>query len=285
MKNKYAFVVGASENYAPGLIALCNSISKFHDNVDIRLLDYNLSEDTISKLEKINITLHIQKATNQNQILATAIERFEYAYFLGQYYDAVCLMDADLFLTANCDTFFDVASKGFIVTGSNGMLINFNEDHQKKYNVDLNCKDYFHTKVHTTVPIFINEDNLDWFKLLYDSKRIDHFDDFLYLNILGIKLDKSKKMITMPPYCFTGIHHFNLKPVTGIIRKENIILAGTEEQAYMIHGKWWDKGWYSDLMLVMEKYFKDNHFSDLQREWALRSRKIMLQEFSYYLNI
>jgi hypothetical protein len=162
-----------------------------------------------------------------------------------------------MFLTANCDLFFDIAAKGFIVTGSNGMLINFNEAYQKKYNLDFGQKEYIYPKVHTTVPIFINRDNTDWFKKWYDWPRVDSFDDFIFLNMMGIYLGKDKKMLCMPPYTFTGIHHFQLKDATAIMEKEGIYLSGTEEQIYMVHGKWHWEGWLQDLWPTMEKYIGD----------------------------
>lgn len=70
-----------------------------------------------------------------------------------------------------------------------------------------------------------------------------------------------------------------MKPVTGVIKKDGILLSGTEEQIYMIHGKFFDKGWYTDLMLVMDRYFKDEEFGERQRMQAIKSRNIIMDEF------
>jgi hypothetical protein len=64
-------------------------------------------------------------------------------------------------------------------------------------------------------------------------------------------------MICMPPYAFTGIHHWQMKPETGVIEKGDLLLSGTEEQIYMVHGKWWDQGWLQDLVPTMERYWHD----------------------------
>jgi len=111
------------------------------------------------------------------------------------------------------------------------------------------------------VPIFLDTRNLDWFDALYKSRRIDAWDDFLYLNLLGIQMGKYKKMICMPPYAFTGIHHWQMKPETAVMEKGELLLSGTEEQIYMIHGKWWDKGWLQDLVPTMERYWHDEEIS------------------------
>jgi len=254
MGNKYAFIVAYTDNYLPGFTALKNSI-KEHCLVELI-------------------------AHHGTSVQDTAIERFRLAYEKCGKYDAICLMDADMWLTADCRLFFDIASKGFIVVGSNGMLINFNGDYQKRYGVDLGTDDYLYTKVHTTVPIFINRENIDWFYELYHSRRIDSFDDFLYLNILGIKMGKSEKMLCMPPYTFTGIHHWQMKPETALIKKDGRLLSGTEEQVYMIHGKWWDQAWLQDLKPTMERYFAAEGIGNKGRSRTYSAIELIKSEFS-----
>jgi hypothetical protein len=165
------------------------------------------------------------------------------------------------------------------------MIINFNKDYQKRYNIDLKSEHYLYDKIHTTAPIFIDAYNIEWFEEFYNLQGFDHFDDFLFLNILGIKLEMDKRMLVMPPYSFTQIHHYGLKPVTGIIKKGDKILSGTEERIYMSHGKYFDKGWKDDLMKVMNRYFKDENLGKRQREQAEKSKQILINEFNKYLNM
>ena len=282
---RYAFIVAASQNYLPGLIALFNSIEMYTDfrriKLDVILLDYKLSRKFGAGY---HFTVRTFLQTEGEQIEKTAIERFRVACEEGPKYDAICLLDADLFLTANVDTFFDVASKGFIVTGSNGMIIDFDAGYQKKYGIDLGVANYPYAKIHTTAPIFINHENLDWFKALYESRRIDVWDDFLYLNLLGIKMGKDRKMICMPPYAFTGIHHFFLKPEFAVFKKGGMLLSGTEECVLMCHGKWWWQGWLQDLWPTMERYFKDNDISAKGQARTRKSIELLKSEFNRYLN-
>jgi len=254
MGNKYAFIVAYTDNYLPGITALKNSIS-IHCPVDVIIHHGYSVEDT-------------------------AIRRFRIACEKCYEYDAICLMDADMFLTADCKLFFDIASHGFIVVGSNGMLINFNRDYQNRYGVDLGSDDFLYEKVHTTVPIFLNRENIDWFYALYNSKRIDSWDDFLYLNVLGIKMGKAEKMLCLPPYTFTGIHHWQMKPETAVIKKGEALLSGTEEQIYMVHGKWWDDAWLNDLEPTMQRYFKDEGISEKGRFRTKNAINILKAEFN-----
>lgn len=226
---------------------------------------------------------HIELIEHKGEsVEGTAIERFRIAYEKAPEYDAICLLDADMFMTADPTIFFEVASKGFIVTGSNGMIINFNKAYQEQYQTFLGKDEWPYPKIHTTVPIFINKENTDWFKALYDAKRIDSWDDFLYLNILGIKMGKDKKMIAMPPYMFTGIHHWQMKPECAVFKRGVYFLSGTEEQVYMIHGKWWDEAWLQDLMPTMEKFFKDENIGD-KGQWRTKEAiRVIKEEFNSY---
>ena len=249
-----AFVVGYSSNYLPGFNALRNSIQKYAP------------------------TAYLYSFQNES-VQGTAIERFRIASEIAPDYDAICLLDADMFLTANVDLFFELASKGYIVTGSNGMIIDFNKEYQARYEVDLGCESYPYTKIHTTVPIFISKADTDWFDALYNSRRIDSFDDFLYLNILGIKMGKDKKMIQIPASQCTNIHHWMVKPETSIRVMGDKLLNGSEEQIYMIHGKLWDEGYINDLWLVMSKYLDDWQMGSKCQERTKDAISILKQQF------
>lgn len=282
--NQNAFVVAASENYLESLIALINSISIYHnDSVDIVLVSFNLPQEFLDKLKgKKHIRIFPVEGNNQTHM--TAIERFNIASQIGKEYESICLLDCDMFLTHDVNIFFDISSKNFIVTGSNGMIIDFNAEHQKRYNIDLGTPNYLYGKVHTTVPVFLSPNDLDWFEELYNSRRVDSWDDFLYFNMIGIKMKKYERMLVMPPYTFTGIHHFQMKVETGLMRKGNVLLTGTEEEVYMVHGKWWWKGWLQDLMPTMEKYLKDEGMSGKARYRVENSIKTIKEEFQKYYN-
>jgi len=258
MASKFAFVTAASTNYLPGLYAFFNSLVMNKHKDDVVLGSFRLPEDFLESLNTLPFHTEVVNIdTTGNQSEDTAIGRFKMAYDYGQKYEAICLVEGDLFLTGNVSTFFNIASKGFVVVASNGMVVNFGRDYQKQYGIDLGVDQYIYPKVHTTVPIFIGMNDLDWFKKFHDGRMSAHsFDDVFGLNVLGISMGKSDRILCLPPYQWTGIHHFGVKPETGWMEKDGFVLSGTEEQVYMIHGKWWDEGWRSDLPLTMGRYFQ-----------------------------
>lgn len=283
-KSKNLTVIAASENYLAGVNALINSLDYWKIDTDILLLSFRLPKEYLEKIQEVfDFNFHIIESTGEHQVLSTAIERFKYAVEIGKEYESILLLDADMyFMSDEANVLFDAARKGLIITASNGMIINFNKAHQDRYGVNLGSDEYPYAKVHTTAPIWLNPQDLDWFEALYDAKRIDSFDDFLFLNILGIKMGKDKKMICLPPYRMTNIHHTCLKPVIGTIDKEVIILSGTEESMICMHGKFWDENYVKDLMKVMEGYFRNQQFGERQQQQAQNSCDLLLREFIKY---
>jgi len=278
-KSRFAFVVAASPNYIPGLNAFFNSLKTYQPDTDVVLVSFRLPEKNLNKYAGLCKNLRVVNINSDDQVRGTAIERFRVAYEYGQDYEAICELDADMFLTADNSLFFEISSKGFVVTGSNGMIVNFGENYQKKYGIDLGKKNLPYPKVHTTVPVFISPRDLNWFKELYDARRVDSFDDLWMFNILGIKLGIDKRMLVMPPYTFTGIHHFGVKPVTGWIEKEGLLLSGTEEKVYMVHGKWWDEDWRRDLTLQMERFYNEEGSHERLKEQTQKSIQIAYNRF------
>lgn len=283
MSTKFAFVVAASDNYLPGLTAMLNSMQYHGFTTDVLLIPWRLPEEFLNNLGRYSFDVRVFPNDVENQVLATAIERFRVAYEVGKDYEAVCLLDVDMFFHTKVDLFFEIASKGFIVTGSNGMIIDFDKRSQEHYHTPLGSDSCSYQKIHTTAPIFISPGDLDWFENLYNSRRIDHWDDFLYLNVLGIKLGKDKKMLCMPPYAFTGIHHWQVKVETGLVRKSDLVLTGTEETVYMSHGKFWEDSYCEDLLRVMYKYLGMCDMGEWCKRRVEDAWKVTIEEFYKYL--
>jgi hypothetical protein len=282
-KARYAFVMGASNNYLEAIVALFNSMYEHNNYADIHFINWNIDPEFFkdySEIIKGRFNINLYNSTSKVQGIGTAIERYALAYRVADCYEAICVLDADMFFTNDVTLFFEIASKGFIVTGSNGMMVDFDKAYQEYYNCYLGADNIPYPKIHTSVPIFVSEENTKWFIELWESIRKDHFDDFLYLNMLGIKNDLTRKMLCLPPYYFTGIHHWIWKPETSIRVKGGSIVAGTEELVYSIHGKFWDEPWKRDQMETMRKYLIDNDMGNKCNSFVNNSMDLMVSEFS-----
>lgn len=286
-KSKNATIIAASSNYLGELTALLNSIDYHKINTDVLLLAYKLPENYLKRIQEVfDFHVRIFQAPEGEQTKMTAIERFRIAVEYGKEYSAICLLDADMTFMSNLNLFWDIASKGFLIGAHNGMIISFGQAYQQRYHVNLGVKEYPAIKIHTTAPIWLSPQDLDWFDALYKSKRIDSFDDFLYLNILGIKMGKTDRMITFSPFKFTNIHHWSMKVETGMMRKVgdmgDLILTGTEEEVLMNHGKFSSEAYAKDLMTVMKGYLKNEGFTERHERRVLASREVMVEEFIKY---
>ena len=86
----------------------------------------------------------------------------------------------------------------------------------------------------------------------------------------------------MPPYSFTGIHHWQLKPATAVIEKGGILMSGTEEEIYMVHGKWWDHAWLQDLEPTMNRYLEDETIGEKGTRRTRNAIELLKQKFDMY---
>jgi hypothetical protein len=278
MERNFAFVVPASENYRPAITAMFNSLEKLGNKYTVVFISFRFGE-----LPKVSFPVERIEVDGECQVRGTAIERFNVAAQVAPKYEAICLLDADMFFLNPVDLFFDIASHGFIVTGSDGMVIDFNRDYQERYSIDMGSDSFVYMKLHTTAPIFISHENTDWFEALYNARRIDGWDDFLYLNLLGVQMGKDKKMLCMAPYKFSGIHHWQLKPATAVFEKGGIIMTGTEEEIFIVHGKYFDKGWMKDLMPTMERYLRDEQIGERGELFVRNAIRILMNKFVEFL--
>ena len=284
--SKYAFMVSASRHYLPGLKALLNSIKEHGGDADVVIY-------VTPNVDGIRSALNLSAYCSNREIIWSISEgvnskvemvvgRFKEFAERGREYDAICLLDADMFLTANVDLFFDLAMSNFIVAGSNGMIINFDKEYQKRANIDLGVNNYPYAKVHTTVPLFLGSDDFDWFELIYEKWTTEGLDDFLLMNVAGISLRKNLRMIAMPPYTFTGIHHWQMKPETAVFEKAGLLLSGTEERVYMVHGQWWVKGWVDGLWETMQRYFVAEDIGKKGIEKTRKAIDLLQSKFDHY---
>ena len=129
----YAFIVAASANYAPAIRAMFNSLEALGNRHRVIFLSFRFRE-----IPDVSFPVEFVESTEPEcQVRGTAIERFKIAYEIVHDYDAICLLDADMFFLRPVDLFFDVAASGFIVTGSNGMVIDYHREFQDRYNLDM----------------------------------------------------------------------------------------------------------------------------------------------------
>lgn len=263
MAEKYAFIVPATIEYQRPLTALINSINKYHNDVDIIVLDGGVDKKSLPKnvlYLPLTMTDKIEKAR------AAKIERYKVLTDMKGVYDSCCLLDADMFIVRNVEKYFKIADKAeFIVGTSDCSNIIYGKEYIDKYPESISSK-FYNTKTITAVPLFINPNvHHEVAKKAFESCRINRsINDTTALNMAICHFRNFwESMIVLPAHAWTGIHHSMLKPETRIMeRVKGHYTSRAGDEVYMIHGRWWNAHWIKDLRDTMERYFKGELVSE-----------------------
>lgn len=275
-------VLAASQGYIQGVTAFLNSFQEYHDTskYKVHLLSLDLKENFSNGWTKqVQIDINEHEQYGRSNPWGTKIPRFKYAANVD---GVVMLADADMFFCGNIDHWFDFAELGYIIAGSNGSNFGFNQGWRDKYSLPQ-LPDFYNYKTITSVPTVLKtSQHGDLWKSVHEHKlTIETGGDFDLQNIYAVINDKFKWIVPVPAQQVTGIHHFMLKPDTGVMRKAGKLVTRDGLEVLMVHGKWWSKGWYDNLMVHMKRYAKGNEKTISMAE---HSRKELKQEFDRWSN-
>jgi len=272
---EWHIVIAASSGYEPGLKAFLNSFKKYHPESDIIIhcLGLELKQDLIEDYPWVNhVKLDWVNVVPRNTAWSTKIPRFKYAAELN---GIVMLADADMFFCSSMNNYFKIAEQGFIVAGANGSNFQFGQNWRDKYQIDM--PDIFWHKTITSVPTILDTKlhGQVWMDLYNHKMTIGTGADFDLQNIFMAKHNKLDDIVVLPSQQVTGVHHFYLKPDTRIVRKCGKLMTNDGLELLMVHGKWWQEGWFNQLMITMQRYCQ----TEKCIKGAEDSRKTLKQEF------
>lgn len=237
---KFAFVVAATAAYREPVGVLINSIRAHHgDGVDIVLL----TESDIPRHEDQLLYNYIWR-------LKVAAERTDY--------EAVCLVDADMFCVRSLFRYFEIAARaGQIIVSSDCTNVLYEQCYREMYPGILD-EDFYNTRTFTSVPIFFSPvRHGDLFKAAYEyGARRGIVSDLVVLNMLACR-HKFKDLLVLPAHAWTGIHHTYLKPELRLRKILGELVSEAGDEINMIHGRWFDAAWVEGLRNTMRDYFKN----------------------------
>lgn len=275
---KYAIFVNSNGGYIPFLNALLNSIDRYKLDVDVHLLHYECPAKYLEEVQKsfnYNVILteikrddfNIHEFNERNNNLFIKQSRFKYIREKGMEYDAICMLDADMFVTtSNFMNLFD------LVSGTN-KLIGCNERFKwvfdKKYM--LNGKQIFDTpvkahKFHCSVPIIFDlkkwTEVFDYYnQMAYNAfetdpagKILKPVGDIYCWNISVYKNNRQNDVVLFPMAQMAQVHHTYAHPWTRLEKTgEGNWITYEGDEVFSIHGRVGNKGWYEGQMRGMEK--------------------------------
>jgi len=285
--HKYAFVVTATDGYEEPVDIFINSVKKHCPDIHVVKLTreyefiYTSGSITSNPSGKGLIPEY-----PKNQLLMNYIYRMKFASELTDY-DAVCLVDADMFLLRDVTKFFKITSltKNMIAV-SDCTNILYDQSYLDRYPGILKGE-FYNTKTISSVPLFFCPKSHSSVLQQAYNYGIDNnmTSDLLVLNMfLCSDPEIWNNMLILPAYAWTGIHHSQLKPETRIRKIIGQYVSEAGDEIYMVHGRWFDKNWVDGLKVTMEGYFK-NHFNMTNdqlpkyMEWIDDSINISLQAY------
>ena len=286
--SNYAFFICSNDGYIPFLNVLLNSLDKYNiNNVDVYLMYYEFNLDYLEKIKnsfdfnlipveikKENFKIHDFNKNNKNLFIKQS--RFKYIKKYGMKYDAICMLDADMFITtSNFMNLFE------LVKGTK-KLIACNERY--KWNFDskyiLDGKKIFETpikahKFHCSVPIIFDlkkwEDVFDFYnKMAYNSFEVDKnnkiikpIGDIYSWNISVYKNERQNDVILFPMETMTQAHQTNSINWTRLVKNKNVWSTNAGDEVFSIHGRIGKEGWRKMHLNKLNKIIEEgNNVSD-----------------------
>lgn len=287
---KFAFFVCSNGGYLPFLNVLLNSIAKQNCHIDTYLLYYDFPEkyieDATSKMPYPLIPLEIKREdfniadynkNNNNLFIKQA--RFKYIREYGVKYDAICMLDADMFITTpNFMNLFD------LVNGTR-KLIACNE--RFKWMLDsrfsFNGKPIFEKpikayKFHCSVPLvfdmkewievfdFYNELAFNAFETDASGKITKPAGDIYCWNISVYKNDRQNDVVLFPMETMTQVHHTYAHPWTELTKDNGTWITYAGDEVFSIHGRIGNKSWFEGQVRGARKRYRAHNIQDSDEE-------------------
>ena len=285
-------VVAASRGYEPGLRAFLNSFEHYHSEypkqIKVHILGLELSSEFLAELQVERWGEHsymqyvpldwVEHGGQRNTAWSTKIPRFKYG---AELQDIVMLADADMFFCSNIEHWFKIAETGLIVAGSNGSNVRYHKGFREKYKLPV--PDFYNYKTVCSVPTVMDTSlhGQVWLDLYEHKMAGGEGADFDLQNIFMTIHKKQDQIVALPSQQTTGIHHFMLKPDSRVIRVDGRMVTRDGLEVYIVHGKWWQDGWYNNLLVKMEHFCKGNAVCV---RGAADSRSILKEEFERWAN-
>ncbi len=316
IKNNYAFFICSNREYIPFLNVLLNSLDRCGiNNVDVYLMYYEFDLEYLKKIKnsfsfnlipieikKERFSINIFNKRNKNLFIKQA--RFKYIKEYGMEYDAICMLDADMFITTpNFMNLFE------LVKGTD-KLIGCNErykwpfDHKYVHNgekiFERPIKAY---KFHCSVPIIFDlkkwADVFDYYnEIAYNAFEVDGtgkikkpVGDIYCWNISVYKNNRQNDVILFPMETMTQVHQTNSINWTRITKEREIWMTYAGDEVFSIHGRVGREGWrkmHSNKInqIIQEGINISDTFMNKNKMKSNMERTLRLIEREwYYLNV
>jgi len=243
---KYAYIATVNPGYMFSMNATINANKYYGTNADVHLLYFgNFKEEYMKRCETaFPFEVRWVKMTEGNYFDA----KYRYAATLKDKYDAISIIDADLFICSDTKEYFEkAANENILITGTrvrSGMKNKTDMAWNNPEEVNDRSRSYF-----ADFPTFINPKSgqklLDcWFKntnkaYIPSGSFGDRYHPLIALNRCICELLSPEQTLALDGNFWNADFKISL---TDFIRKDDIMINEKGERFYAIHNKWWKSG-------------------------------------------
>lgn len=257
--SKYAFLVMACKKYIPEVNALLNSLDYVGNKNDVYVYTYGFPEDYLKKIAETKWTYHLhvrvipeteaREYGGESEIVCR--KRYWYAAEIGKYYDAVCVLDADLVFTRDPWQFFEIAAKtGFILGTHKEQNKKYDDPHHFVRGEFIYDPTITNDKDLCNCPLFIDAGKYaaplkrSW-DIFTDGYPNTNFKapDMDAMNLCFLEAKLYDKIIKLSNHSWLGTNESILKPYTRAVTKDDKLFTENGQEIFCFHGQYYKKGW------------------------------------------
>lgn len=263
--SKYAFVVSACSKYVPELCALLNSLDYIGNKEDVHVLGYNLPVAFVAQFRILSYKVIFHPISyeearlfaGESEILCR--KRYWYAGQIGQSYDSICILDADMFFIRPVTQYFQIAAKTDLILGAalEQKRMYGHIDHHKAGGTHILPAPRWNNRDICCAPIFVNMRlycvpfKQSWLIFENGFKEELNFKapDMEAINIMLLHHNLTDKVVLLPGVQWVGTNEQFLKPYIRIVSKDedpeigSKIWTETGWPVYIIHGQPYKAKW------------------------------------------
>ena len=269
---KYAYISTISPGYMFAMNANLNANKYYGTNADVHLLYHeSMEKDSIevAYMKKCENSFPFKVKWIKLNDFGTGFHnaKYNYAKSLKNEYDAVCLIDADLFICSDTRKYFEKVASENVLISANFLYASIEQKDMPFENPET-LVDRGQAYV-ADFPVFINpkfgEKLFDcWYKNTVEtyvdvSKEINH--PLVAFNRCICKTILSKEIIILDGNIWICDRDYWK---ADYIRKNDIMIKNTGERVCAIHNKWWKYGRTSGEWLS-QKHIKEDNIEMIKR--------------------
>jgi hypothetical protein len=256
-KSKYCYIVAATQTYLPELVVNLNSLDYVGNQNDVHLIGIELSEDFLSQLNKLSYSVIHHNITEEEwqkdrgRSETVCRKRYYFAAEVGQKYDAVCILDADLVWVRDPKLYFDIAAKtGFILGPCKEQCKTYGleDDHHLVddkwiWNIPrgfYNENDLCNCPVFLDAKIWGEALKMSWDVFINHGFKAPDMDA---MSLSFLQYGSQDKTILLAGNQWLGTNEQHLKPYIRVIENHGKIQTESGIPLFSYHGQYYIKKW------------------------------------------